>query len=158
MAGRKQSSFYTKKSIIGHAERYMFWEEFRRKHPMYKDMGNGELSKIVHRFFKFVGETLVDSEHGVVLNNIGYFGNASFNNKKVIKKGNNTIFNFRNKGAVYISYFFPRVFRGNPLDSWSFQITRGLALRMRDNINNGLEYMCHYDIIRNNSKKKVKYY
>lgn len=129
-----------------------FWEAFLTKYPQYNKNDSKKLFKDI---FDVAGNILISQPHGVVLDGIGYFSNVIFQNKKRIQIAEKTIYNFTTNGWIYTAYMFPRLFRNTMMSNWSFQICREKARKMGENINNGLKYYCHYDILR--TIKKGRY-
>ena len=151
-----KSSFHKRKHLLGRTENYMFWKEFKDKHPKYKDIENKDLTKATHGFFKYAGTLMVQSQHGLILNGIGYFANAVFEKKKLVRIADKLIVNLKHD-SIYNAYFFPRIFKANPFNSWNFKIYRPLKAQMKDLIKNGIDYKCHYDILKKNASG-VKYF
>lgn len=151
-----KNSFHERKNILGSKENYGFWKDFKEAHPEYKDIDNKDLTELTHGFFEHAGELIVNSQHGIILNGLGYFANASFANRKVLKFGNKIIVNMHDDN-IYTSYFFPRIFKGNPFNSWNFKLYSPLRRKMKNLIMSGVDYKCHYDILKTNASG-VKYY
>lgn len=151
-----KNGFFEKINIIGRERNHMFWKAFKEKHPKYKDISHQELTSITNKFFAYVGDLIIKSQHGVILNGIGYFANPAFEEKKVLKIDNKLIINVSDKN-IYTTYFFPRIFKKNPFNGWSFKLYRPLKNQMKSLIQGGIKYMCHYDILKTNGSKN-KYY
>lgn len=132
-----------------------FWKEFKQKNPEYKHLSIKELRENIEGFFLHAANTLVDSEHGILLNGLGYFANAVFDKKNVVayKNDKETDYNFSTNGWIYISYIFPTAFKKNPFHHWSFKLDRKAARQMAQKIRKGVRYKCHTDMIKSTKQK-----
>lgn len=151
---------FSRKTLTDSVTGYKTFNKFRKAHPEYADLSDGFLRDTIHNFFAYCSEILVKTKHGIILNGIGYFANVVFNRKKVMRlEGFNlTLYNFNTNGDIYISYFFPRVLKGNVFNSFSFKIERNGAREMANQINNkGLRYVCNYHILKSNGNHKIYY-
>ena len=122
------------------------WDEFKKENPEYADIPSSELKTNIEQFFKQATTYLVDEEHGVILNGLGYFANAVYNKRNYVydETRDKAIDNSLTDGAIYNCKLFPRVFKKNhEFLFWSFRITRHAARRMSNNIiNKGVRYKC----------------
>lgn len=128
------------------------WKDFGKKFPEYAHIPQSELKYNMDEFFKQATSFLVDKEHGLILNGIGYFGNAVYSNRKVVYNSisetlmNNSLTN----GDIYTTTIYPYVFKQNEeYLFWLFRITRHAARRMAHNIiHKGVRYKCHSEFLK----------
>lgn len=136
-------------------------ELFLQNNPQYADKDVNELKKIVDDFFSYCADSLIQSKYGIILNGLGYFSNAVFKKRNVTvsKTIGETLFNHRQNGNLYVSYFFPKVLKNNPFTNFSFKLKREKARAMKPIIDEGMEYKCYAEILeRKVNKSNSKYY
>jgi hypothetical protein len=148
------------KAIHAHNKGVLFWGKFRQKHPKYKVHSRMELVTIMNEMLDFFAENIATSKHGIVLNGLGYFGNAVFRRRKILKgvhKEYGIVNNFGGTDNIYECTFYPDIFIHNPLHNWLFTPASSIKLGMKKAIDGGMRYKYHGDILRRN-KKAIKYY
>lgn len=148
------SSYIRRVDIL--KNRREFHRRFMRKYPQYKDkIDYVQLSVLIGKMFGYFGSHIVSNRDGIVLDGLGYFANAVWQVKKVIKSYGKVFFNANPN--IYKTTFFPRIFTGNVLNSWLFKLYREHKNKLNGEINKGMKYVCHHEILKK-SKRNVKYY
>lgn len=129
------------------------WKEFKEQNPKYKDVPTRELKNNIKIFFDRAGDLIADKKDGIILNMLGYFGNAAYKKNTFpipYNEQTSKIDNILTQGYSYRSMFYPTVFKNSPLRQWLFQITRHKARRMATRIiDDGIRYKCHFTFLKN---------
>jgi hypothetical protein len=148
------------KSLHENNKGVIFWAKFRKKHKKYKEYSRHDLRNIMNDLLYFLGENIATNKHGIVLNGIGYFGNAVFYKRKISggrSKDAEMINNFGTTDNIYECTFHPDIFPRNPFRNWLFNSSVHIKQRMKEEIEKGMRYKYHGDILKRN-KRAVKYY
>lgn len=128
------------------------WLRFYKKFPEYKNYPRWYLRKIMNQFWRYVSEKLVQSEHGIYLDNLGYFANTVYRRQKAfINKNDKLVTNFSNTD-IYTVGFFSNAIAIHPLIGWSFAPARKIKQRIKEEVDEGKRYKNHIDLIVRNKR------
>lgn len=152
-----QRCFDMSQDINGWQKYDKLWAEFKEKHPEFEQYETKQLRDIMQGFWKYSGEVLTTTAHGIHLKGIGYLSNTIFtNDKKNILKvkwkgGQEAVFqNFRAGGDVYRCYFFPVNKERTPFKGWMFKLSQPLRQKMKEYIQGGEKYKNHIHFLDDN--------
>lgn len=149
--------FDRNKNITSKVNRNAFWREFKEKYPQYKEIPTKDLNKICDGIFDKSAQLLTETEHGIILNGIGYFANTVYHSNLISNQPDgNTWENFHTKGDIYRSMLFADVFFANPLKTFRFRLLRRWKRHIAKMVKKGLRYKNHYMLIKKNKGKVFK--
>ena len=121
---------------------------FGKEFPEYRHISKAEFTQAKRDFFKHLGDTVINNEHGVILSGIGYFANAVKNRRKVYFSWDEIFINDDDKQDVYKCSFFPHIFKNRMAKTWNFHLGVEYKYRMADLIRKGKKYKCHSFVLK----------
>ena len=136
-----------------------------RFHQNYKDFkyGNGRplgylrWKNIVNTFFTVVSDKIIDSQSGVYLEDLGYFGVMKY--PKVPDHALNMMNTYKSMegGVIYKITFLP-IRKDSKFDMWTFEsgIARTLERRVYDKVYSRHKYKFIYTLLHGMYSRKVK--
>ncbi len=69
-----------------------------------------------------------------------------------------TYINLITDGKIYKAYMFPRIYKHRGLYNWSFRIAEKRKGQIAKEIKDGMEYLCHYNIIKKQNNNGRDYF
>lgn len=133
---------------------YKTWETFKKKYPRHKNERSMDLRKIMHNFWKFIADEILENEHGIFLDHVGYFcvsmikiGNVGYSYKTA-----ETYLNYATDGKVPRIMIYTDAVGGNPMSGWRFNPSRYLEKQVMQRVKNGKKYQNNYDLVHRNRK------
>lgn len=130
---------------------HMFSKE-REQHGYNKD----DYRRIMKQLWDFIGEVFVESEHGILLDGLGYFSVASFYKTSMYSRRD--IYLFPEDSLIYEPYFFNRVFKDPTWEYYRFQMATRVRRASVAARKSGKKYKCHYRNIKWANGKNKKYH
>jgi hypothetical protein len=153
-------STYVDSSFSAHSG--ALYKMFIKTYPEYNYLSYKEIIQTFNELLEYIGETLINSEHGIILEGIGYFGMPSYNKKRIllpkVRFLDDIYINDRDKTDIYTSAFFPHLYKNLDAMAWRFQLDLKWRRRMRDVIIKGHKYTCHAEVfkkIKNNGRTRI---
>lgn len=101
---------------------------------------------VVNTFFKILAEKVVESERGVFIEGLGYFGICMYpdkiNPKTMTSKGLQTIINYKTDNITYTLAFVP-INKENSTKNWVMDssFSRKIKSKLKRALNSGKKYM-----------------
>lgn len=142
----------------GHSDK--FWRKFKEKYPQYKDIPNKELKDTMDAFWRYCGNVLVETPHGIVLDRIGYLANTVYDYPKNMvhdKRTDEIYVNYVADGDVYRCSFYPICPEQSAFKNWMFTLNKGYKKRMKELIQDGMKYRNHIEFLSRNNKAAKSY-
>ncbi len=135
---------------------------FKKTYPEYNHVSYKEIIQSFNELFDYIGGVLINSEHGIILEGIGYFGMPSYNKKRIlfpkVRFLDDIYINDKDKTDIYTSAFFPHIYKNFDAMPWRFQLDLKWRRRMRDVIIKGHKYTCHAEVfkkLKNNGRIRI---
>lgn len=97
---------------------------------------------LVHSFFKKVGHYIVESDNGVFIEGLGYFGVCMDPSNPVVKSNNNRNYtNFRTNFKTYSIIFIP-ITKDNGMLNWKMDycFSNKIKQKLKDKLLSGKQY------------------
>lgn len=97
---------------------------------------------LVHSFFKKVGHYIVESDNGVFIEGLGYFGVCMDPSNPIVKANNNRNYtNFRTNFKTYSIIFIP-ITKDNGMLNWKMDycFSNSIKQKLKDKLLSGKQY------------------
>jgi len=141
-------------SIIDH-KAYRFYLD-NSKIQTRKDIGNYvEHGKILAELYNIIGEKIVESEGGVYINNLGYFGVVQAQKGKIYKVFHEKKLNPATDNIIYKIGFVP-ISKNNNLKPWVFDSSyyKSIKQSLKKALKSGKKYSFNASLFFNNILQK----
>lgn len=115
-----------------------------------------EHGKIISMFYKIVGEKIVESDGGVFIEGLGYFGIIQEMNKKMFmdKRTGEKMFNPKTDNIIYNIGFVP-ITKDNVFKPWVFDysFTKAIKKSLSEKLKSGKKYSFNASLFFNKLRK-----
>lgn len=132
------------------------WHKFSKRHKEF-GLEPHQYQNMMVLFWDLVTQTLIESNHGVLLDGLGYFALPVFRNRSYIN-GNANVHLLPDNTPLYEPYFFNAVFSGYELSNVRFAANYKIAKATTKLAKAGKKYSCHYHHIQRINGRNKKYF
>jgi len=131
------------------------WYAFSKSRPEL-GLNKDDYRRIMKQFWDFVGDLFVETEHGILLDGIGYFALPVFGHTSHLNR--KQVFFLPKDTPIYEPYFFNQVFDDYIWNSYRFKPATKIKKGMLKALKEGKKYKCHYHHLERLSSANSKYY